>query len=138
MKSKVKNVQGSGVYENVNGVDLGNGKKGYYKFEYEFEDGVTLTANHKTAQPKFPIGSEVEYEIVRTHEVYGNSGRVKKPESNNFNSGNSDNLKGIKIGHALNCASVIFSGAGDSITDHQLEALATRIYRISEKMNNEL
>ena len=66
--SKVKSVQGSGTYEN----DYGT----FYKFEYEMEDGTSLSANHKGQTP-FPVGAEVEYEIRGTNE-YGSYGAVKK------------------------------------------------------------
>ena len=49
--SKVKSVVANGTYENSNGVDLGNGTIGFFKFEYEFEDSETLTANHKSQTP---------------------------------------------------------------------------------------
>ena len=51
--SKVKSVTGSGTFESPHGSDLGDGKTGFFKFEYTMEDGTTLTANHKQATP-FP------------------------------------------------------------------------------------
>lgn len=78
--SKVKSVQGNGVYENANGVDVGGGKKGYFKHEYTFEDGTTLVANHTTQMP-FPVGTEVAYEVKGTNN-YGSWGKVAKPKEN--------------------------------------------------------
>jgi len=77
--SKVKAVQGAGHFD---------GKFGrMYKFEYEMEDGKCLQANHKTEDGFFSVGSEVEYDITRTHEQYGNSGKVGKPQDENQNGG---------------------------------------------------
>jgi len=84
--SKVKNVQGNGVYENANGVKLNNGKVGFYSHDYEFEDGQTLKANHTTIIP-FPIGSEIEYEIKGTN-TYGSWGKVSKPKEAGTNQSN--------------------------------------------------
>lgn len=83
--SKVKGVQASGSFENDFGTlqdnpDLPNhGKKFLYKFEYVFEDGIVMSANHKTNTSPFSEGSEVEYEVKKTHPEHGKSGTVKKP-----------------------------------------------------------
>ena len=105
MISKVKSVQSTGSFENDFGtvqdnVDLPNhGKKLLYKFEYEFEDGVIMTANHKTNTSPFPTGTEVDYEVTKTHPEYGKSGRVKKPEQSNYSGSNASN--GSKGGDAV-------------------------------------
>ena len=85
--SKIKSIQASGTYENVNGTDLGNGKKGFYQFIYEFEDGTVMQASHKTKEPPFQIGDTAEYEVKRTHETYGKSGKVSKPQNNGSSKG---------------------------------------------------
>lgn len=69
--SKVKNVQSSGSFFSK----AGNCQM--YSFDYEFEDGAMLSANHKTEHPSFGIGSEVEYQIKETNQ-YGNKGTVGK------------------------------------------------------------
>lgn len=69
----VKNVQGSGTYENNYGT--------FFKFDYEIEHNgkvVELSANHKGQTP-FPIGTEVAYEIKGTND-YGSYGKVSKPK----------------------------------------------------------
>ncbi len=71
MITKVKSVQANGTWDSPHGL--------LYKFEYEFEDGVSLHALHKTASP-IPAGTEVEYQITKTGD-YGNSGKVKKVQS---------------------------------------------------------
>jgi hypothetical protein len=74
--SKVKAVAGQGHFD---------GKFGrMFKFEYTMEDGAVLQANHKTAESFFAVGSEVEYDITRTHETYGNSGKVGKPQEEQY------------------------------------------------------
>ena len=69
VKSKVKSVQASGTWESSYGV--------MYSFDYEFEDGVVMQANHKTQDGNFKVGEEVEYTIKRENE-YGKSGNVSK------------------------------------------------------------
>ena len=92
--SKVKNVQANGSFENQYGMEQSDGKKLLFKFEYEFEDGVSLTANHQTTASPFPIGSDVEYEITRESEQYGKSGKVSKPEeAPTFSGGKSDSVQ---------------------------------------------
>ncbi len=76
--SKVKSCQGAGDWSNEHGT--------FYKFEYTFEDGKTLTASHKK-QEGFPIGAEVEYEIKGTNE-HGSYGSVKKPDTGNYSQSN--------------------------------------------------
>ena len=93
MLSKVKSVQSTGSFENDFGVLQDNGKKLLFKFEYVFEDGIVLTANHKTTTSPFPEGSEVEYEITKEHAEHGKSGKVKKPDSGNYTQSNASNSK---------------------------------------------
>ena len=83
MQSKIKSIQGSGTWENANGVDLGNGKKGFFKFEYAFEDGTVLMANSKSSPSLFKVGDVAEYEVKREHPEHGKSGTVKRPQDNN-------------------------------------------------------
>lgn len=92
--SKVKSVQGSGSFENDYGTLQENGKKLLFKFEYEMEDGTIITANHKTNDSPFPVGTEVDYEVKKTHPEYGKSGTVKKPESSNYSGSNASYPKG--------------------------------------------
>jgi len=54
-----------------------------YSYDYTFEDGIGLQANHKTETSPFQVGSEVEYEI-KSNDEYGNKGSVKKPEQGNY------------------------------------------------------
>lgn len=122
--SKVKNVQGAGTWDSEQYGTL-------YKFDYEFEDGTTLRAMHKS-QKHFNVGEDAAYEITKDHPEYGKSGKVKKPKTE-FN-GKGD-LKGIKVGHALNCASVIHTGNPDR---DLIKKTAKMIYELSEELNSEL
>lgn len=71
MKTKVKSVQANGTYQSKFGL--------LYKFDYEFEDGKSLSANHKTQEGNFKPGDEVEYEIKGSND-YGSWGSVSKPK----------------------------------------------------------
>ena len=51
---KVASIQGAGTYESKNGL--------LYKFDYTFEDGSSINANHKTQQAPFKAGDEVVVE----------------------------------------------------------------------------
>jgi hypothetical protein len=73
MKSKITNITGNGTFDSKHGL--------LYKFEYTFEDGVTIAANHKTNASPFTIGQEIEYEVKGTND-YGAWGSVKKPDEN--------------------------------------------------------
>lgn len=86
ISSKVKHVLSSGSFESQYGTPNAEGKKLMYKFEYTMEDGVTLTANHKTQTGNFKEGEPVEYEITKESEQYGKSGKVSKPDSGNYQS----------------------------------------------------
>lgn len=80
--TKVKSVQGNGTWINDNGVDLGDGTKGFYSFVYEMEDGTVIKANHKQAQP-YAEGAEVEYEIRGSNE-HGSWGKVGKVKDSQY------------------------------------------------------
>jgi len=73
--SKVKNVQGNGTYDSQHGT--------LFKFDYEFEDGAHLSANHKT-QNHFKIGDTVEYTVKGSNDSF-TWGSVSKPKENNYN-----------------------------------------------------
>jgi len=79
--SKVKSVLPSGTFQSDYGVDLGDGTKGFFKFEYLMEDGAIVNASHKTKECPFNAGDEVEYVI--TNAEY-NNGKVSKPEEKTF------------------------------------------------------
>ena len=130
--SKVKAVQANGTWDSNYGT--------MYKFEYVMEDGQVVNANHKENK-HLDIGTEVEYEI--TNADY-NNGKVKKysPEYSAGNrQGNGDNLKGIKIGHAITNAVSLVCALGHEGYANEFDAIkakAKAIYVISEELNNEL
>lgn len=71
MVSIVKSVQANGSGDSPHGT--------LYNFVYEFEDGVSLGARHKTVTGFFKEGSQVEYNI-KGENTYGNYGTVSKPK----------------------------------------------------------
>lgn len=79
--SKVKHVQAKGGEWVTKRGDT------MYPFEYEFEDGVVGEANHKTQTPRFPVGSEVAYEITGQTPVGDNRLSLNKPDTNNYSKG---------------------------------------------------
>lgn len=80
-KSKVQSVIPTGTFKSDYGTDLGDGTKGFYKFEYLMEDGAVVNASHKSKEAPFKPGDEVEYTI--TNAEY-NNGKVSKPEEKKF------------------------------------------------------
>jgi len=145
-KSKVKHVTGNGSYENQYGAEQPDGKKLLFKFEYTFEDGVTLNASHKTIDPKFKVGDEVEYEVTKDHETYGKSGKVKKPDSGGYGAknNNDDYVKGIEVGHAINNAVNLMCAGVDldipetaTTTEQRIYHGAKRIMMIAEQLKGE-
>lgn len=151
--TKVKSVQGCGSFESVNGAEQPNGKKLMFSYDYEFEDGVFLQANHKSVPSPFPVGSEVEYEVKRESDKYGKSGRVIKPgmsvyENPTFGGAkytaptSDDNLKGIKIGHAITNAVQIAlielkQGAPIDTIENIIKGHARMILKIADELYNE-
>lgn len=124
--SKVKSVQGAGVWDSQHGT--------LYKFDYEMEDGTSLRALHKSKEAAFKPGDEVEYEITKTHAEYGNSGKVRKP--NSFTGGGKFDSKGIEIGHAINNG-VQLAIADLDLTIENIEKRARQIYALAQKMKGE-
>lgn len=72
----------------VKSVTVGKSYEGKYgtmiNHNYEMEDGQKIQAAHKKENP-IAVGETVEYEVKRTHETYGDSGNVSKP--NDFSKG---------------------------------------------------
>ena len=139
--SKVKSVQASGTWQTQQGQTM-------YRFDYEMEDGQVIQANHTEPNNHLNIGEACEYEVKRTHPTYGDSGSVKKPQE--FPSGNTgggrsgghtDNLMGVKVGHALNCSAVILAPGADKIPQGQekeaLKYWARLVYEASNELNEE-
>lgn len=72
VRSKVKSITQDGTWVPKSGPGAGTT---FYKFAYEMEDGVSITANHKASTSPFKIGDEVEYTVKRQNQ-YGNGGSV--------------------------------------------------------------
>jgi len=130
--SKVKSVTGNGSFENDYGALQENGKKLLFSFEYEMEDGTIIKANHKTDTSPFPVGSEVEYEVKKTHPDHGKSGSVKKPDTGNYQN-NATKPNGVDVQlmivrqSSLNRAVDILINNCDKVSVGDVEILAERL-----------
>jgi hypothetical protein len=100
MISKITNIQGAGTYESQYGM--------LYKFEYTFEDGTTLVANHKSQSSPFNVGDSAEYEVKGSND-HGSWGKVSKPDAQPHRS-NADNQDAISRSVALNNAVQLHQG----------------------------
>jgi hypothetical protein len=136
--SKVKQVTANGTWDSSYGT--------MFRFEYFFEDGTIVNANHKTAEGAFDVGTLVEYEI--TNAQY-NNGKVRKPmEEQGSHQGQPtqrpfvDNTKGMKIGHAItNAVNLhVALGSSDPVMDmkESIKEYAEMVYQISDELNQEL
>lgn len=102
VKSKVKSVQGAGTY------------KEFFSFEYTFEDGVVMKANHKENAPRFKEGEEVLY-TIKFSNSYGNLGSVEKPQEEGHSSSplqKSNYSRGGNASFALSYAKDYFTANG--------------------------
>jgi len=137
--SKVKQVTANGTFESNFGL--------MYKFEYQFEDGAIVNANHKSQGGAFAVGTVLDYEI--TNAQY-NNGKVSKPmDVQGSNQGLQaqrpafvDNTKGMKIGHAITNAVNLHVALGNTPSTNNdkdsIKEYAKMIYQISDELNQEL
>ena len=128
---KIKAIQANGTYKSNYGL--------LYKFEYEFEDGEVVQANHKTENSPFNIGDEVEVEVTKTFD-WGKIAKVSKPKEDfkpKFDT------KGIEAGHAINnavnliCAGVELNVDFNS-NEEKIYKYAEVVYKISQRLKNNL
>lgn len=70
MQSKIKTILPDGNFTTQHGT--------FYSFKYTFEDGETITANHKSETSPFNQGDEVEYQVTK-EDQYGKKGKLNKP-----------------------------------------------------------
>ena len=108
--SKVKSVQGNGTYESQYGI--------LYKFDYEFEDGTYLSANHKSQNP-FKVGETVEYNVK------GNAGgmdygTVSKPKENFIQGNKGGNTASFALAYAKDMAVAHIKNGNDFKTEDVL------------------
>ena len=97
-EATISQVTGAGTWDSPNGI--------LYKFAYSFDDGITLTAQHKTEKPRFKVGEKVGYEITKTNQ-YGSLGKVHKLEAAPFQPSKS---KGSNGSFALSYAKDVYIG----------------------------
>jgi len=98
----VASIQGAGTYESPHGL--------LYKFDYEFEDKTTISANHKTQVPPFKVGDEVEV-VVRGSKDNFTWGQVRRPENKAYSTqtqsySKDETTKRIEASWAVNTAVV--------------------------------
>jgi len=76
-ESKVIAVHGDGTYNSPHGM--------LYKFQYAFEDGTTISANHKTQEPRFKPGDIAAYDVKgsRDGHAYGTVQRAENTAYSN-------------------------------------------------------
>ena len=97
-EATITQVTGAGTWDSPNGI--------LYKFAYSFDDGITITAQHKTETPRFKEGEKVGYEITKTNQ-YGSLGKVHKLEAAPFQPSKS---KGSNGSFALSYAKDVYIG----------------------------
>jgi|32_taG_2_1085360.scaffolds.fasta_scaffold09285_4 hypothetical protein len=97
-EATITQVTGAGTWDSPNGI--------LYKFAYSFDDGITLTAQHKTETPRFKEGEKVGYEITKTNQ-YGSLGKVHKLDAAPFQPSKS---KGSNGSFALSYAKDVYIG----------------------------
>ncbi len=136
-RSKVRSVQASGTWNTNDG-------KLMYRFDYVMEDDVALQANH-VSEVHFKVGDEVDYEVTRTHETYGKSGKVSKPSDFQQKPQVDWDAKDkkISIGRSINNAVAIVVASGINL--HETDAVlgkikerAAQMYKLGEELNQEL
>jgi len=120
----------------VKQVVVGNSYEGKYgtmiNHTYTMEDGTVLQASHKKASP-IAVGEEVEYEIIRTDEKYGHSGKVSKPKPAFGGGGGSKyNSVGATVGAALNNAVSMY--IHDKIEKKKIPAVADWLVGEAKKL----
>lgn len=132
MLSKVKSVQGAGDFD----MEINGNTVKLYSFEYEMEDGTILKANHKTNTSPFPTGSEVDYNVTKTHPEYGNSGTVKKPDSSNYSQSNgSKGGVGANRSFALSYAKDVLVASYMTQNQEVLVLSTEQMFGLAEKMH---
>jgi hypothetical protein len=83
-----------------------NGPNGTVYYHWlEMDNGDLIDIGKKK---ELKVGWDITYEITETQHKY-NKAKTVKPEGG-FPKKSDDSLLGIKIGHALNCASVLIAG----------------------------
>ena len=94
MEARVKHIAGAGTYESNYGL--------LYKFEYTFDDGTVLTANHKTEMPPFKIGDKVEYNVKGSNArgQWGSVG-IFKEEFAKYDKEKAQEGKGVNVNDSI-------------------------------------
>lgn len=122
----------------VKQVVVGNSYTGKYgemiNHTYTMEDGTVIQASHKKANP-ISVGEEVEYEITRTDEKYGNSGKVSKPKAAfGGGGGGKYNSVGQVVGMSLNNATLCYCHG--KIEKEEIASFAERIVKAAKALQD--
>lgn len=129
----------------VNQVKPWNGSNGtVFYCQCEMENGDKIEIGKKK---EVQLGWDLTYEIVDTSQEY-NKAKAVQPESGGFTPNasftprpqNNDNLKGVKVGHALTNAVSLYVAIGGNGQERPeaIKTYAKEIYMLSEQLNNEL
>lgn len=130
-ESKITAITPNGTYDNQHGT--------LYKFEYAFEDGTVITANHKKDSSPFNVDDVAEYEIKGSND-YGSWGAVRKPGFVQNGQRQSDPAfqKGIEVGHAINNGThLAIAALGSTVTIDDVERYANDVLDLAAKMKSE-
>lgn len=132
MVSKVTAVQAVGTYNDQYGEK--------FTFLYTFEDGSVLRANHKTNQPKFPVGSEADFEVKGVKDGIA-WGTVKKPDAGPYQSSSAQYKNDDKIGcqWAINAAMNWLQyqvTSGQQMSMEEIEKAARQLLQVRERLNS--
>lgn len=128
-KRTVKQVQANGTFDSKNGL--------LYRFEYEFSDGTTISANHKTQRCPFNAGDDVLVTVRGQKDdfVWGAVQQYKEFDNSKPNS-KSDEIKHIESSWAVNTA-VLSLGAvkvADQTYLDRVEILAKSLLQVRDRI----
>lgn len=122
----------------VKEVVVGNSYEGKYgtmiNHTYTMEDGTVIQASHKKASP-IAVGETVEYEIIRTDEKYGHSGKVSKPKPA-FGGGGGGKYSSVGqvVGMSLNNATLAYCHG--KIEEKDIASFADRIVKAAKALQS--
>lgn len=128
MKSKIKEIK------EVKEWDGGKGTILYHSLIMENEDKIQIGKKNR-----LEVGQEIEYEIDSdSQQEY----KKAKTPFNKTPALTGDNLKGIKIGHAITNAVNLHIAQGSASENQNIKdsikTYAGMIYQLSEELNNEI
>ena len=126
-------MKSSKIAEVIEVKEWGEGERKTLYHNLIMENGEKINIGKKKEQQ---VGWELTYEITEEGQQEYNKAKPVMPEGKQFN--NPDNLKGIKLGHAVNCGVhlAIANSSGEATMD-TVEMYAKKVLELTEKMNAE-